>query len=416
MTYSYDGSGGLVKRTDSSKNTSTVYAGGMEQTFSGSTLTGTTKYYAFEGQTVAMRKDGVVSYLLRDHLGSASIVVNQSGAVVATTKYWPFGLTREQTGVMPTDKLFTGQQKEQDDVLDLYNYGARFYSAALGRFMGVDPVVPSVGDQQAWNPYAYVRNNPLMYVDPTGMRWTDDGGGDCDLECQQENDPYYQEAATQDWVEAPAMEPYEPCVQCLILIAAAIAYEQAAQVAAWAAAAPVTNPDSYEQQKAFYAQSQQQSDTGDRIQTGAMLAGTTIVAAETLDPAPLDPLAWVVGGGVALSGAGIGWLASEATAGGEPDVRPVVIGENQQRVIAYAEAHGLDYYHSWRSHGGFFMQQNAEWLEHDVMARSRTIVDIGPAPGNKFYPDISSPYYQMERDMIEDRKYPYYVQAATYGQ
>ena len=46
---------------------------------------------------------------------------------------------------------------------------ARFYSAALGRFLSADPLVVAPGDPQMLDRYAYVRNNPLRYVDPTGL-------------------------------------------------------------------------------------------------------------------------------------------------------------------------------------------------------------------------------------------------------
>ena len=54
-------------------------------------------------------------------------------------------------------------------MLGLYNYGARFYSTVLGRFLSPDPLVVAPGDPQMLDRYAYVRNNPLRYVDPTGL-------------------------------------------------------------------------------------------------------------------------------------------------------------------------------------------------------------------------------------------------------
>ena len=86
-------------------------------------------------------------------------------------KYYPYGGERSVTGDMITDKLFTGQQKEADvgSSLGLYNYGARFYSTLMGRFVSPDPVIANSGDPQTLNRYAYVRNNPLIFVDPTGL-------------------------------------------------------------------------------------------------------------------------------------------------------------------------------------------------------------------------------------------------------
>ena len=47
---------------------------------------------------------------------------------------------------------------------------ARYYSSSLGRFMAVDPGDDTqLESPQSWNKYAYVRNNPLRAVDPTGQ-------------------------------------------------------------------------------------------------------------------------------------------------------------------------------------------------------------------------------------------------------
>ncbi len=67
---------------------------------------------------------------------------------------------------MPTPYRFTGQRL--DTGTGLYYYGARYYDAALGRFISADTIVPGAGSPQALNRYAYVYNNPLRYTDPSG--------------------------------------------------------------------------------------------------------------------------------------------------------------------------------------------------------------------------------------------------------
>ena len=47
---------------------------------------------------------------------------------------------------------------------------ARYFSSNLGRFLSVDPVGGEVGSSQSWNRYSYALNNPLVLVDPTGMK------------------------------------------------------------------------------------------------------------------------------------------------------------------------------------------------------------------------------------------------------
>jgi len=54
--------------------------------------------------------------------------------------------------------------------VNLYDYGARYYDPALGRFSTVDPALELYYD---WSPYCYVGNNPIRRTDPTGMTWAD---------------------------------------------------------------------------------------------------------------------------------------------------------------------------------------------------------------------------------------------------
>jgi len=113
-----------------------------------------------------MRVNGTLYYTLKDHLGSASVVTDSTGAIVGEQRYYPFGETRLATGSMFTDKLFTGQREMTG--LGIYHYGARFYSPKLGRFLSADTMVPNPANPQDFNRYSYVRNNPVRYSDPSG--------------------------------------------------------------------------------------------------------------------------------------------------------------------------------------------------------------------------------------------------------
>ncbi len=160
----YDGDGNLIKKIkpDGSK---TLYVGGLyevDKTSSG-TVTKTTVYYPLAG---AMRINGTLYYMLKDHLGSASVLTDASGNVLGENRYYAFGETRWSTGTILTDKLFTGQRAMTD--LGIYHYGARFYSPKLGRFLSADTIVPNPANPQDYNRYAYVRNNPVRYIDPSG--------------------------------------------------------------------------------------------------------------------------------------------------------------------------------------------------------------------------------------------------------
>jgi RHS repeat-associated protein len=127
-----------------------------------------------EGEPEA--EENGVYYLLRDHLGSASVTVKEhSGALTkyAELRYKPWGEDRPTSEAFnetlyPSERRFTGQRAH--DELGLYHYQARWYDPALGRFVQPDSIVPESQGVQAWDRYGFVNNNPLNYVDPSGYR------------------------------------------------------------------------------------------------------------------------------------------------------------------------------------------------------------------------------------------------------
>ncbi len=105
-------------------------------------------------------------YYVCDHLNSTSGIYDSSALRVKKIKYEPFGVTALDTGISSEDHLYNG--KVLDDT-GLYYYGARYYDAALGRFITADSIVPGDGAApQALNRYSYCLNNPMIYTDPSG--------------------------------------------------------------------------------------------------------------------------------------------------------------------------------------------------------------------------------------------------------
>ena len=123
-----------------------------------------------------MDRDGVVQYLGGDHRGTTSLVLNANGTVHSEARHYPYGEERWSSGTLPTDYRFTGQRN--DSYIKLVHMGARFYDSALGRWISADTLVPEPGSSQSYNRYAYVRNSPLKFVDPTGHAdWVGEGEG-----------------------------------------------------------------------------------------------------------------------------------------------------------------------------------------------------------------------------------------------
>jgi len=98
-------------------------------------------------------------------------VINQNGTVEQVNHYYPFGgLFGESTagGVQPYK--YNGKELDRMHGLDLYDYGARHYDAALGKWFTIDPMAEKY---YSISPYVYCANNPIRYVDPDGM-WIDE--------------------------------------------------------------------------------------------------------------------------------------------------------------------------------------------------------------------------------------------------
>lgn len=65
------------------------------------------------------------------------------------------------------NEKFTGKERDQETRLDFF--GARYMSGAQGRFTSSDRISGWPSQPQSWNQYAYGLNNPIRYIDPTGM-------------------------------------------------------------------------------------------------------------------------------------------------------------------------------------------------------------------------------------------------------
>jgi RHS repeat-associated protein len=100
-------------------------------------------------------------------------MTNSAGTKIEATEYLPFGSQRSHSGTNTSDYLYTDQ--EYDNTTGLYNYNARLYDPVIGKFISADTVVPDWMDPQALNRFSYCRNNPLIYVDPTGHFWEELG-------------------------------------------------------------------------------------------------------------------------------------------------------------------------------------------------------------------------------------------------
>ncbi|HET6933105.1 MAG TPA: RHS repeat-associated core domain-containing protein [Candidatus Acidoferrum sp.] len=176
LNYLYDGDGRRVAKKNGSTVNKIYWYGQNGEVLDETDGTGSVsnsafnEYVFFGGERVARRdSSNNVNYYFADHLGTARIVANSSGAILDDSDFYPFGGERVVTSSSGNTYKFTGKERDSESGLD--NFGARYDSSAMGRFTSVDPIwvkIDRLVDPQRLNLYAYGRNNPLVFVDPDG--------------------------------------------------------------------------------------------------------------------------------------------------------------------------------------------------------------------------------------------------------
>jgi RHS repeat-associated protein len=126
------------------------------------------------------------TYQYKDHLGNIRLSywdTDGDGKLDQTdikeeNNYYPFGLKHSGYNELVSSTnlalkyKYNGKELQDDLIgnskLDWYDYGARFYDAALGRWHVVDPMAEKY---TGLTPYDFVAGNPINIVDPDGMDW-----------------------------------------------------------------------------------------------------------------------------------------------------------------------------------------------------------------------------------------------------
>ena len=187
-------------------------------------------------------------FYLPDHLGSANIVTDTTGAIVEESVQYPYGAERAKTGTFNSSYRFTG--KELDSEIGLHYFGARYYDSQSGRFVSVDPMIQAFSEAKKEKndsflrglilneSYSYAGNNPIRYVDPNGMAKDEayvsrnsqnyENSGGCDANCQK------------IWIRIGGGISVAAGVTAFVLLAPELIAAAAASTMTWGAAATAT--------------------------------------------------------------------------------------------------------------------------------------------------------------------------------
>lgn len=164
-TYTYDATGQKLRRVIGT--TITDYISGIQ--YDGTTTTTPTISFiqTEEGRAVASGANFNYEYSLTDHLGNSRVNFDTGTGTarkVQVDDYYAFGM--EINGLSNgTKNNYLYNKKELQENLGLYDYGARFYDPVIGRWSSIDNQSEKYSSLA---PYAYVSNNPIIAIDPTG--------------------------------------------------------------------------------------------------------------------------------------------------------------------------------------------------------------------------------------------------------
>ena len=114
-------------------------------------------------------ENGTYYFYLQDHWGNNCVVAKSDGTVIQTNHYYPFDMSfTENTHGDKQPYKYNNKELDMNNGLNLYDYGARMYDPALGRWHVVDP---SSEKYYGVTPYAYCNNNPIKNIDLDGRDW-----------------------------------------------------------------------------------------------------------------------------------------------------------------------------------------------------------------------------------------------------
>jgi len=165
-SYRYDGLGRRIEKVANGQTKRYVYDGeDIVLEYDGANVL-QARYTHGPGidEPIAVTKAGSTFYYHQDGLGTVTELTDINGAVAKAYAYDAYGNLLESPGTVEQPYTYTG--REFDSEAGLYYYRARYYDSGMGRFLQKDPIGFNGLDLTL---YAYVRNNPVILIDPLGL-------------------------------------------------------------------------------------------------------------------------------------------------------------------------------------------------------------------------------------------------------
>ncbi len=172
QTNAYNGDGQRIQKTEGTDVTNYFYQSGNVVFTNGSTDNVSLNLMIPGGGVIAAEREGNSGneyyFYNKDMRASTTNILNESGTSVAAYEYSDFGETSVNSDFY-NEICYTGAV--YDETTGLYYLNARYYNPEQGRFLTEDTYRGSLTNPMSRHLYAYCKNNPVNYVDPSGHKY-----------------------------------------------------------------------------------------------------------------------------------------------------------------------------------------------------------------------------------------------------
>ncbi|MBK9443999.1 MAG: DUF1566 domain-containing protein [Comamonadaceae bacterium] len=195
-SYQYDGSGNRLARTTAAGTTRFVLDvnAALPRVLAETNSAGNITAWYVYGLGLVARVDASnnVRYYHHDSRGSTVALTDNTGAVTDRYAYDPFGTLVNSSGSSINPYKYVGRYGLFDEGNGLVYIRARYYNPAQGRFISKDPKPGSDTDAQSLNRYVYAMNNPVRFVDVSGLTAKEVAGGQVTYNRSSDSDRRHQ--------------------------------------------------------------------------------------------------------------------------------------------------------------------------------------------------------------------------------
>lgn len=180
INYTYDANGAKLRKivTNGTNITTIDYVDGFQYKKEGSSTPTELQFFPTAEGYVNVTNNNAFNYIYNytDHLGNVRLSyqkeTNGALTILEENNYYPFGLKHSgydggKLGNQNYNYKYNGKELQKDLDINLYDYGARNYDPAIGRWFNIDPMAPKYFSH---SPYTYTLNNPVYFIDPDGMQ------------------------------------------------------------------------------------------------------------------------------------------------------------------------------------------------------------------------------------------------------